>query len=237
MTGGPPRQRQIDQPAEAVARLTNGAIRLRALTMRDMAWLRDAETGEDLAYRWRLHGAHPSPRDHAEQVWQGVLALFVVEQVADGEPLGVLSAYQADHRNGHCRIAAARLGTTDSADTAFLAGIALFYDYLFAGWPFRKLYLETPEFNVGQFGSAVDRGLMRVEARLEEFTYLHGRYWDVLFLSVTRESWAGFRETAAGRRLVRQVRPAGDGSGATVVPAHPVGLDRISELILNGRGP
>jgi hypothetical protein len=181
--------------------LSNGSVRLRALGPHDLDWLRAAETGEFLAFRWRLHGAHPSPPDYVEQLWRGTLALFVVERA--GTPIGVLSAYQADQRNGHCRVAAARLESGDSMDTSFMAGVGLFLEYLFAGWPFRKLYLETPEFNLNQFASAVDRGIFRVEARLEEFMFLADRYWDVLFLSVSRNSWNSFKTTAAGRYLVR----------------------------------
>ena len=180
--------------------LGTGAVRLRALGPQDLDWLRAAETGEFLAFRWRLHGAHPSPGEFVEQLWRGALALFVVERA--GTPVGVLSAYQADHRNGHCRVAAARLDPDGSMDTSFMSGFGLFLEYLFAGWPFRKLYLETPEFNLGQFASAVDRGIFRVEARLEEFVFLADRYWDVLFLSVDRDSWTAFKATPAGRHLL-----------------------------------
>lgn len=188
----------------AGASLTNGAVRLRALAPHDLDWLRAAETDEHLAFRWRLRGAHPAPGDYADQLWNGVLALFVVEPVVPGMPLGIVSAYQADHRNGHCRVAAARLLPDESMDSSFLGGVSLFFDHLFHGWPFRKLYLETPEYNLPQFASAVDRGILRVEARLEEFQYLAGRHWDMLFLSVTRDSWEQFTTTAVGRRLLRR---------------------------------
>lgn len=199
-----------DRPADAAtASLTNGRVRLRALAPHDLDWLRAAETDEHLAFRWRLRGGHPAPGDYAEQLWSGVLALFVVEPVVLGPgrprpPLGIVSAYQADHRNGHCRVAAARLQPDDSMDSSFLGGVSLFFDHLFRGWPFRKLYLETPEYNLPQFASAVDRGILRVEARLEEFQYLSGRHWDMLFLSVSRDSWAAFTTTAVGRRLLRR---------------------------------
>ncbi len=185
-----------------VPALGNGHVRLRALGPHDLDWLRAAETDEFLAFRWRLRGGHPSPHDYVDQIWTGALAVFVVEQA--GAPIGIVSAYQADHRNGHCRVAAARLHQDGSMDTSFMAGTALFFEYLFAGWPLRKLYLETPEYNLGQFSSAVDRGLLRVEARLEEFVFLADRYWDMLFLSVSRESWATFRATAVGRHLLRK---------------------------------
>ncbi|GAA1295813.1 hypothetical protein [Saccharothrix xinjiangensis] len=183
--------------------LSNGHVRLRALGLADLDWLRAAETDELLAFRWRLRGGHPSPHDFVDQLWAGLLVMFVVERVGDAEPIGVLSAYQADQRNGHCRVAGARLALDGSMDTSFLAGLALFFDYLFGGWPFRKLYLETPEFNLPQFASAVERGFLVPEARLTEFVFLADRYWDVLFLAVTRESWASARTSAVGRHLLK----------------------------------
>lgn len=183
--------------------LSNGHVRLRALDVADLDWLRAAETDELLAFRWRLRGGHPSPNDFVDQLWHGLLVMFVVEKVDDGAPVGILSAYQADQRNGHCRVAGARLSLDGSMDSSFLAGLAIFLDYLFGGWPFRKLYLETPEFNLPQFASAVDRGILEIEARLAEFVFLADRYWDVLFLAVSREKWAELRESVLGRYLLK----------------------------------
>jgi hypothetical protein len=202
-----PAQGPVSGSAQGLApvpSLGNGHVRLRALGPHDLDWLRAAETDEFLAFRWRLRGGHPSPNDYVEQIWGSALAVFVVEQASDGRPIGIVSAYQPDHRNGHCRAAAARLYPDGSMDTSFMAGISLFFEYLFAGWPFRKLYLETPEYNLGQFSSAVDRGILRIEARLEEFVFLADRYWDMLFLSVSRESWSAFRTTPIGRHLLRR---------------------------------
>ena len=187
---------------DPVPTLSDERVRLRALGPDDLDWLRAAETGAWLSFRWRLHGAHPHPQEYAEQIWAGTLALFVAESATDARPLGILSAYQPDHRNGHCRVAAARLESSGSADALFLAGLTMFFDYLFSGWPFRKLYLETPEFNIAQFRSALDRGVLQLEGRLREYVFLADRYWDVLFLSVSRQSWAEFRTTTLGRRLV-----------------------------------
>jgi hypothetical protein len=183
--------------------LSNGHVRLRALDVADLDWLRAAETDELLAFRWRLHGGHPSPNDFVDQLWHGLLVMFVVEKVDDGAAIGLLSAYQADQRNGHCRVAGARLSLDGSMDSSFLAGLAIFLDYLFGGWPFRKLYLETPEFNLSQFASAVDRGILEIEARLAEFVFLADRYWDVVFLAVSREKWAELRESVLGRYLLK----------------------------------
>jgi hypothetical protein len=183
--------------------LSNDIVRLRALRVADLDWLREVETDELLAFRWRLRGGHPSPHDFVDQLWHGLLVMFVVEKVADSSAIGILSAYQADQRNGHCRVAGARLALDGSMDTSFLSGLAMFFDYLFAGWPFRKLYLETPEFNLVQFASAVERGILAVEARLTDFVFLMDRYWDVVFLAVTREMWMSTRSSVLGKYLLK----------------------------------
>src|SRR5687767_10077295 len=102
--------------------LSNGHIRLRAISVEDLDWLRAAEADKSQPFRWRLHGGHPSPYDYVDQLWNGLLALFVVEKVDDRLAVGILSAYHADHRDGHCRIAGARLGADGSMDTSFLSG-------------------------------------------------------------------------------------------------------------------
>lgn len=182
--------------------LTNGRISLRALSVEDLDWLRAAETSEFLAFRWRLRGGHPNPNDFVDQLWSGLIALFVIEQAGEGEPVGILSAYQADQRNGHCRVAGARLRANASLDSSFMSGLVLFFDYLFGGWPFRKLYLESPEFCLAQFRSAVACGYLTEEARLTEFVFLDDRYWDVVFLSVTRDAWALTRSSRMAKHLI-----------------------------------
>jgi len=61
----------------------------------------------------------------------------------------------------------------------------IFLDYLFDVWPFHKLYLELPEFNLPQFASAAGRGL-HVEARMRNHHYHQGRRWDQIILAAYR---------------------------------------------------
>jgi RimJ/RimL family protein N-acetyltransferase len=66
--------------------------------------------------------------------------------------------------------------------------VFLVFNYVFTGWPFRKIYLETPAFNLEQIESAVG-SVLTLEATLTDYVFADGRYWDQHFLSITRESW------------------------------------------------
>jgi RimJ/RimL family protein N-acetyltransferase len=77
-----------------------------------------------------------------------------------------------------------------------MMGCALFFDYVFACWPFRKLYLELPEYNVPQVRSGIGT-YFRLEGRLRAHSYLTGRYSDELILALYRDDWSDKR-----RRLI-----------------------------------
>jgi hypothetical protein len=73
----------------------------------------------------------------------------------------------------------------------------LFVDYLFQGWPYRKLYIECPEYNQDQIQSFLS--LCHMEGLLREHLFLDGRYWDLGTWSIWRDSWPQLR-TALIRR-------------------------------------
>jgi RimJ/RimL family protein N-acetyltransferase len=64
----------------------------------------------------------------------------------------------------------------------------LFTSYLFATFPFRKVYLETLEFNYSSFRSG-EGTIFVVEGCLKNYEFYQGRYWHKYVLSVARESW------------------------------------------------
>lgn len=177
-----------ERDAFVVPPLTGRHVQLRPVTQADYHWLRIAELAEDVAPRWRHRGATPGPEAWAGTLWAAVLAQFIVVPV--GEPaqaLGMVSLHDVDLRNrtGHFS-ASTFLPATPSP--AFLMGAALFVDYIFSYWNLRKLYLEVVEFNLPQFASEVGR-TVEIEARLRDFVYFNGRYWDKLILAITRERW------------------------------------------------
>jgi acyl carrier protein/RimJ/RimL family protein N-acetyltransferase len=138
----------------------------------------------DVGYRWRYRGSVPSYQQFEQELWQGMLVQFLVESIQTNQPAGHLICYNPDLGLGHAYVGAAMagpyLGTGIAAEP-----VQLFINYLFDVWPFRKLYLELPEFNYQQFASAGGRTL-RVEARLRNHDYYRGRRWDRLVLAAYR---------------------------------------------------
>lgn len=106
-------------------------------------------------------------------------------------------------RNQHAYVAAAKFDSSDRAPH-FLDGVALFVDYVFSTWPFRKIYLEVPSYNLSQLGSQVG-GLLAEEGRLLDHVWLNGRTWDLHLLALYQSSWQARRQEF----LARPVRANG----------------------------
>jgi RimJ/RimL family protein N-acetyltransferase len=138
----------------------------------------------DVGFRWRYRGSVPPYQKFEQELWQGMLAQFLVESIQTNQPAGHVICYNPDLSLGHAYVGAAMapqyLGTGIAAEP-----VRLFINYLFDVWPFHKLYLELPEFNYTQFASAGGRGL-HVEARLRDHDYYRGRRWDRLILAAYR---------------------------------------------------
>lgn len=148
--------------------------------------LRRYEIGTENAFRWRLHGQHPSPNEYETALWS-CLCNFVI--VVAGRPIGLVSAYDQDHTNGHCKLAALKFNANGAPSAAMARGGLLLVDYLFQGWPFRKIYIETTGYNYGQFARRHDRYRLKEEGRLREHVYLSGIYHDLVVLSLYRHDW------------------------------------------------
>lgn len=171
------------------ATLAGRRVRLRALNPGDYELLRRVELSTHLLQRWRTRGATPSMSDWVRLVEQSVLAQFLVVDDRDGTEkwVALVSVYNADFQHGYAYLAVARLADTDHSTKA-IEGTIIFLNHVFTTWPFRKLYLETPQYNLDQFSSGSGR-LLEEEARLRDHWYYDGRYWDHVVLSIWRSSW------------------------------------------------
>lgn len=160
-------------------------------------FLYDLAISPDVGFRWRYRGSVPSYQQFEQELWQGMLVQFLVESVQTNQPAGHLICYNPDPSLGHAYIGAAMasqyLGTGIAAEP-----VILFTQYIFDVWPFRKLYMETPEFNYQQFASASGRSL-QVEGRLRNHDYYRGRRWDRLVLAAYRPG-EGVKDSAEGFR-------------------------------------
>ena len=205
----------ISDPSEPIDGSVSSASRLRGrftelvpLAPEHLGRLRSLELEAESVFRWRHGGAHPSPDEYYSSAWSDILCSFLVFNTSDrSKPRGIVTAYHADLRNGHCRIAASRLGEVRRYSLTVSRGVFLLFDYVFRGWNFHKLYLEVPEYNLGQFSSSLE-SLFVKEAVLTDYCYLDGRYWDLAFLSLTREHWLSERSKL--ERFIDGRQGAGD---------------------------
>ncbi len=174
-------------PDGRAPRLRGRSTVLRPIGVADYEMLRYLEQQEDLVGSWRHGGATPSPDQWAHGLWAGVLAQFIVVDVAKDLPLGLVCAYEADARNRHCSIAATKFDIRDRS-TGFIRSVGLFIDYLFTNWDFRKLYFETGNRSLDFFRSAVG-DLLTEEGRLCGHRFSNGKYEDLIILSLYRDVW------------------------------------------------
>jgi hypothetical protein len=183
-----------------VASLLGEHVFLRQISPEDYRFLRSAELGSELAVRWRFRGASVSPEHWAQNLWQSVLAQYLVVGTQDPTPLGLVAVYQAAFQDGHAYLAAERFQARRPSPP-MIFGLALFIDYVFTCWDFHKLYLEVAEYNLHQFQSGVGR-LFDLEARLRDHIWYGGRHWDQVVLALYRDTWQekGTRLLAGARR-------------------------------------
>jgi len=172
--------------------LRNNYVYLRAVMPDDHPYLYLVETSGSTAAQWGLRGATPAYHDWVQQRSAGVLAQFMILSAKDDSRIGLVTAFSADFQDAHAHVAALSFDPHGNSMTMML-GVGLFVDYVFKCWNFRKLYLDTAEYNYPQFASGAGK-FFEVEGRLREHHYLNGEWWDHLILAIFREDWAGTSE-------------------------------------------
>ena len=192
-------------PAAHSPSLEGSRVYLRPVTEADYGFLFALSTDEATGYRWRFRGETPSPEGFTHAIWHNTIAQFIVCSNASDEPVGHVVGFNANMRHRHAHVA--MVVRPDRAGRSWaLEGAALFIDYLFANWDFRKLYAEVVDFNLAQFASITDLPAFAVEGRLTEHEYYGERYWDVVVVALRREGWQEFMAETRARRAARRER-------------------------------
>lgn len=161
-------------------------LALRPPLQRDLERLYSMAVSSDNAYRWRYRGTTPSWDTFHRQLWDGVLAQYLVIRKNDSAVLGLVTLYNANLSSGYTYASA--LSTPEATGTGLvLEGLFLLLEHAFKTWNLRKIYFEVPEFNLDQFVSATRRGYVVEEGRLRDHETLLGRSWDLVFLAMYRD--------------------------------------------------
>jgi RimJ/RimL family protein N-acetyltransferase len=149
--------------------------------------LYEAELSEPLIWRWRHRGTTPRPDEFPNYLWNGVNAQFMVCRRSTDEPVGLVTSYNHNPRNGYTWLAALRFDPTVQS-IAVTEGAGLFMNYLFQVFGYRKIYLEVVEFNLSQMEHGLHRFFVE-EGRFVEHEFYDGRWWDVVHLAAWRDAW------------------------------------------------
>jgi len=178
------------------APLSGVSAELVPVTEEYYGYLYDLATHPSVSVRWRYHGVIPTREAFVGEIWSGVFIQLLVVDRETSQPGGLVVAYQGNLRNDTVWVA----GVIDPRFHGRRMGLEaffLFFNYLIVTWPFRKLYMEIPEFNLTQFG-----GLLRIgheEGRLRADTFYDGQYWDMVTIALYRQE---LEESAILRRVI-----------------------------------
>jgi hypothetical protein len=200
-----PSQRQKAGARPNLPSLEGRHVYLRPVQPGDYGTLQALETRGEAALRWRYRGQTPSPEQWLGNLWNGVLAQFLVVSRDSNAPVGFIYAYKTSLQDRHTYLAAMKFDLGDRS-ALMMMGITMFVEYLFRCWDFKVLYMEVPEFNYDQFASGEGR-FFTVEGCLKDNYACDGRWWDLLILAVHREHWARAGKPLLAAALGEPARP------------------------------
>lgn len=166
--------------------LAGSKVRLRNVLPHDLEYLYELATNNAHGFRWRYRGQLPRFSTFVEHLMRDSLSDFQVV-TPNGTRAGYVVAYGSDSTSGHVYI-----GTImDRPYVATGMGVQatlLFLEYLFATWPFHKVYFEVPEYNLDWISKSV-RGFLQQEGVLREHLWYGDRRWNVGIYAVYRSDW------------------------------------------------
>ncbi len=163
------------------------------------ARLYEIAISNEIAWRWRYGGSIPSYDEFLRTFSSGVLTQLVITRPDNEQAMGLVVAYNANLQNRTAYLAVV-VSRELVGSGAGIEGAMLFIRHLIRTCEFEKIYIETPEFNVAQFGSGLDK-YFKLEGHLKSHSYFVGRRWDQLIFAVYRDDvlmrW--FQENECGR--------------------------------------
>lgn len=181
-------------------RLRTDRVSLRPPGQNDFGFLYELAVAQETGFRWRFRGAMISPEQFASVLAQDTLTHAVVE-AADGTPIGYCCAFAPDLRSGVVSIGSIAAPSTWMSGLG-MDGCLVFVGYVFDVWPMRKLYFETPSFNLDSFFPGSIRRMLVQEGQLTDHIFVDGAYFDQHIFALTRERWQEYcreRRDRSGR--------------------------------------
>jgi RimJ/RimL family protein N-acetyltransferase len=185
-----PPDRLLGQPSNLSGRFAT----LRPIEAQDYHWLHKIALSEGPITSWRCRGITHSVTGFREFIWRDTLCQFIITSRRTGVPAGLVQCIRPNFGSQYGYIT--MLIAPSLWQTGWpIDGLGVFIGYLFATFPFRKLYFESLDSNAQRFESAID-SLLREEARLVETEWFEGRWADVRILALYRADWDEWSERA-----------------------------------------
>ena len=165
--------------------------RLRPVLPDDLEFVYTVSSCERNGFRWRYRGEFPDLTSFSRDHDRGTLLQLLVTSLHSNERAGIVNLYGENLRDGWAYLGA--LSAPEFQQSGIVVdGAATLMDYAFNLWPFRKIYVETIEYNLSEF----ETGLRRVaveEGRLKDHVFFGDRHWDVVTSAVYRDMWRDYR--------------------------------------------
>lgn len=181
----------LDGGTVSPIRASNHVV-IRPVMPPDFDWVYQAATMTSAGSHWRLHGSIPTIEQFKQLLDGNTTSTYIMcarEAGADGrpgQPFGMVQTFLLSHADRHAQI-------TAFIHPAFqkrawpLEGIILYLDYIFTVYSLRKIYFETTEYEIGQFGSALNK-IMVEEGCLKGHRRLYDKYADVYYMALYRDA-------------------------------------------------
>ncbi len=128
-------------------------------------------------------------------------AMIEKREHEDATAVGFCYAYDASIADGHAFLCT-YLDPARGRRGYGVEATALFVEYLFAFYPFRKLYADVFGYNTLSLRTCQHAGF-EVEGVFREHRYFNARYWDVHRCALHRSQWEARRPRLLRRRPAR----------------------------------
>jgi len=159
-------------------------------------WLYRLAVSEEIGWKWRWRGHHPSPEEFIQRLWADVLVQYVVVDSSNATPVGLVQAYNHSVSAQHCFITALFEPRVHRQGWP-LQAVETLVDRLFGEWKMRKVYAEANEVNLPSVRSGIGR-LFVQEAHLRRHIQLGGDLVDSYTLAAYRHQWLANRSSRVG---------------------------------------
>jgi len=160
------------------------------LSQKHFDLLHQWESDPSSLYLWTLRKDILSEAEYSEALasrLRGYYHVFLVILDSNNKPIGFIYSYDASLADGFVFVTTFLESSSRRSGLGAKAGL-LFYDYLFAYYPFRKIYCDVFEYNKESL-SALKHAGFEIEGTFQEHRFFRGRYHTLYRLALYREKF------------------------------------------------